>query len=259
VHPILVDLGFVKLPSYGLLVALGVVVGLFAINRRADRSGLDGTRLVDISLWIVIWALLGAKGLLVVVELPRYLHNPSEILGLLRAGGVFLGGFFAAVISGLFLFKKYRLPPLVAMDAIIPSLALGHAIGRIGCLMAGCCWGGVCDLPWAITYTDPQAAANVGTPLHVALHPFPAYAALFNFCLYALLEWLYARRPNPGTVFATYLLVYGAGRFALEWTRGDDVRGFVFAGALSTSQLIGGIMILLGGALMAWISRRSRP
>jgi phosphatidylglycerol:prolipoprotein diacylglycerol transferase len=259
VHPILFDLGFFKLPSYGVLVALGVVVGLLTLNRRANRAGLDGPRLVDIALWIVIWALIGAKGLLVLVEAPRYLSNPAELLGLLRAGGVFLGGFFAAVVAGIVLFRRSKLPALVAMDAIIPSLAVGHAIGRLGCLMAGCCWGRVCELPWAITYTDQQAAANVGTPLHVALHPFPVYAALFNFGLYALLEWLYARRPDPGTVFATYLVVYGAGRSLLEMTRGDAARGFVLSGALSTSQLIGIVMIALGAWLHLRILRRRRP
>jgi phosphatidylglycerol:prolipoprotein diacylglycerol transferase len=257
VHPILIDLGFFKIPSYGVLGALGVVVGLITLNRRANRAGLDGARLVDIALWIVIWALIGAKGLLVVVELPRYLTNPAELLGLLRAGGVFLGGFFAAVIAGIVLFKRYKLPALVAMDAIIPSLALGHSIGRIGCLLAGCCWGGVCHMPWAVTYTNPQAAANVGTPLHVALHPFPAYAALFNLGLYVLLEWLYARRHRPGSIFATYLMIYGAGRFLLEFTRGDEARGFVLSGVLSTSQLIGLVMIGLGAVLTFWVRRRS--
>ena len=133
------------------------------------------------------------------------------MLGLLRAGGVFLGGFIAAVIAGVVLIRRYQLPGWRTMDAIIPSLALGHAIGRIGCLMAGCCWGRVCDLPWAVTYTDPQAAANVGTPLHIALHPFPAYAAIFNFALYGFLEWLYGRRLAPGRVFASYLMLYGVG------------------------------------------------
>ena len=95
-HPILIDFGFFQLPTYGVLVALGVMVGLFTLKLRADRSGMDGARLVDVALWIVIWALLGAKGLLVLVELPRYLGDPGQILGLLRAGGVFLGGFIAA-------------------------------------------------------------------------------------------------------------------------------------------------------------------
>ncbi len=254
-HPILIDFGFFQLPAYGVLMALGVMVGLFTIKLRANRSGLDGDRLVDLGLWVVIWALLGAKGLLVLVELPRYLGNPGQLFGLVRAGGVFLGGFIAAVVAGVILIRRYQLPGWRTMDVMVPSLALSHAIGRIGCLMAGCCWGRVCDLPWAITYTDPRAAANVGTPLHIALHPFPAYAAIFNFALYGFLEWLYGRRLAPGRVFASYLMLYGVGRFVLEWTRGDEARGFVLSGLLSTSQFIGLVLFVLGLGVNLWISR----
>jgi phosphatidylglycerol:prolipoprotein diacylglycerol transferase len=255
-HPILIDLGFFQVPTYGLLVATGVVAGLFTLKRRGDRAGLDGSLLVDVGLWLVIWALVGAKGLLVLVELPRYIHHPAELVGLVRAGGVFLGGFLAAVIAGVILFRRHRLPPLTTMDAMVPSVALGQAIGRLGCLMAGCCWGSRCDLPWAITYTDPAAAANVGTPLGVPLHPYPAYEAMFDFALFVGLELLFRQRLAPGRVFATYLLVYGGGRFLLEWTRGDAARGFVLSGAFSTSQAIGLAMVGLGVALHLWISRR---
>jgi len=258
-HPILVDLGFYRVPSYGVLVATGVLLGLLTLKRRADRAGLDGTRLVDVGLWLVIWALVGAKGLLVLVELPRYLRDPADLIGLMRAGGVFLGGFAAAVAAGIVLFRRYHLPALATMDVIVPSVALGQAIGRLGCLLAGCCWGSRCSLPWAVTYTDPAAASNVGTPLNVPLHPFPAYEALFDLALFLGLDLLYRRRPAAGRVFASYLLAYGAGRFLLEWVRGDAARGFVLAGALSTSQLIAAAMVVLGAALHVWITRRRRP
>lgn len=258
-HPTLVDLGFYQLPSYGVLVALGVVAGLLTLKRRGDHAGLDGGQLVDVGLWLVIWALVGAKGLLVLVELPRYLHDPAQLIGLVRAGGVFLGGFLAAVVAGVVLFRRYRLPVLATLDVFVPSLALGQAIGRVGCLLAGCCWGSRCDLPWAITYADPSAAANVGTPLHAALHPYPAYESLLDLGLYVVLALLYRRRPSAGRVFATYLIAYGGGRFLLEWTRGDAARGFVLSGALSTSQLIALAMIVLGAALHSAIARRRKP
>jgi len=258
-HPILVDLGFFQVPSYGVLVATGVLIGLLTLKWRADRAGLDGARLVDVGLWLVIWALVGAKGLLVLVEPPRYLRDPGDLIGLMRAGGVFLGGFAAAVAAGIVLFRRYHLPALATMDVIVPSVALGQAIGRLGCLLAGCCWGSRCSLPWAVTYTDPAAASNVGTPLNVPLHPFPAYEALFDFALFLGLDLLYRRRPAAGRVFASYLLAYGAGRFLLEWVRGDAARGFVLAGALSTSQLIAAAMVVLGAALHVWITRRRRP
>ena len=256
-HPILIDFGFFQLPAYGVLLAAGVIAGLWTLRLRADRAGMDGAHLVDLALWLVIWALLGAKLLLVMVELPRYIAHPAELLGMVRAGGVFLGGLIAAVIAAIVLLRRYNLPALPSLDVIAPSIALGHAIGRIGCLMAGCCWGGHCDLPWAITYTNPIAAENLGTPLNVPLHPFPIYASIFNLGLYLLLAALYKRRPAPGRVFATYLMLYGIGRILLEFTRGDAVRGFVFNGALSTSQLISLALIVIGIGLQVWVSRRA--
>jgi phosphatidylglycerol:prolipoprotein diacylglycerol transferase len=257
-HPILVDLGFLKLPSYGVALAIAVLVALWTLRRRADAAGLDGPRLVDLCLWLVIWALLGAKLLLVIIDLRRYLSHPGELLGVVRAGGVFLGGFLAAAVVAVILLRRYRLRFLPAADVIVPSLALGHAIGRIGCLMAGCCWGAHCEAPWAITYTDPQAAVNVGTPLHVPLHPFPLYAAVFNFTLFLVLAALYRSRPATGRVFGTYLVLYGVGRFALEFFRGDDARGFLLNGLMSTSQAIAIALVLVGAALHVWLLRR-RP
>jgi phosphatidylglycerol:prolipoprotein diacylglycerol transferase len=256
-HPILIDLGFFQVPSYGVMLATAVVVALWTLRFRADRAGMDGPHLVDFGLWLVIWALVGAKALLVLVELPRYIRDPASILGTIRAGGVFLGGFAAAVIAAIVLLRRYGLPALPTFDVISPSLALGHAIGRIGCLLAGCCWGGSCELPWAVTYTNPIAAQNLGTPLHQPLHPFPVYSGLFNIALYLLLAALFRRGPASGRVFATYLMCYGVGRFLLEWTRGDAARGFVLGGFLSTSQLISLILILAGAGLHLWISRRS--
>ncbi len=255
-HPILIDFGFFQLPSYGVLLATAVIVALWTLRLRTDRAGMDGTQLVDFGLWLVIWALVGAKLLLVLVELPRYLRDPAAILGTIRAGGVFLGGFVAAIVAAVVLLRRYRLQALPSFDVLSPSLALGHAIGRMGCLLAGCCWGAACDLPWAITYTDPIAAQNLGTPLHQPLHPFPVYSALFNVALYLGLAALSKRGLAPGRVFATYLMCYGVGRFLLEWTRGDAARGFVFGGALSVSQLISIGLVLIGAGLHLWVSRR---
>lgn len=255
-HPILIDLGFYALPAYGLMLATAVLVALWTIKIRAEGAGMDPARLVDFGLWLVIWALLGAKILLVLVEWKRYLGDPAQLLGLVRAGGVFLGGFLAAIVAAAVMLRRYQLQALPTFDILAPSLALAQAIGRVGCLLAGCCWGHECDLPWAITYTDPAAAVNVGTPLHIAVHPFPAYAAVFNFAVFLILSWLYKKKLAAGRVFATYLILYGLGRFLLEFTRGDEVRGLYFGDLVSTSQLISAVLVATGIGLQWWISRR---
>ena len=255
-HPILIDLGFYALPSYGVMLAIAVLIGMFTIKRRADHAGMNGERLVDFSLWLIIWALVGAKGLLIIVEFPRYLAHPGELLGVVRAGGVFLGGFITALAAATILIRRYNLPAFKTFDVLAPSVALGHAIGRFGCLLAGCCWGGHCEQSWAITYTDPKAWELLGTPLNLPVHPFPIYAAIFNFILYLGLAAMFRMKPRSGRVFATYLAIYGVGRYLLEFTRGDEQRGAVFDGLLSTSQLIGILMVLTGVAIHLWVSLR---
>ncbi len=257
-HPVLIDLGFWQIPSYGLLLALGVVVALWTAGRRARTRGLEADRVIDLGLWIVIWALLGSKLTLVVIELPRYLSNPHELLALVRAGGVFLGGFVTGVVAAAVLLRRYELPALLTLDTLAPSVALGQAIGRLGCLAAGCCWGSHCDAPWAITYSNPIAAEKLGTPLGIPASPISGLLVLRQPVIFAGLSWFYRQRPEPGRVFATYLLLYGPARFVLEWTRGDAARGFVFGGALSTSQFISVVMIVAGFGLHLWISRRQK-
>ena len=255
-HPELIDLGFWAVPTYGVVLAVAVVVGLWTLKLRADQAEMDGTKIVDLTLWIVIWALVGSKLLMVLLDLPRYLRHPADLVGTLRAGGVFLGGFIAALVTAVILVRRYALPALATLDVIVPSLALGHAIGRIGCLMAGCCWGRACELPWAIRYTDSRAAELLGTPLYQPVHPSPVYESVFNFGLYLVLAALYRRLPPAGRVFAAYLVLYGIGRFLLEYLRGDADRGFVFGGALSTSQLIAALMVPAGAGLALWATRR---
>jgi phosphatidylglycerol:prolipoprotein diacylglycerol transferase len=257
-HPVLIDLGFIALPSYGMLLAIAVLTSIWTLKRRADAAGMESNRIVDLTIWLIIWALIGAKLLLILVELPRYLRDITELVGVLRAGGVFLGGFIGGMVAVVVLLRRYKLQFLPTADVIVPSVALGHSIGRIGCLLAGCCWGAHCDLSWSIRYTDPQATENVGTPLHVDLHPFPVYSAIFNLVLYLCLAGLFRLRPTPGMVFSAYLILYGIGRFALEWTRGDVSRGFVLGGLLSTSQLIGLGMVLAGAGLAAFVTARSK-
>ncbi len=254
-HPTLIDFGFFQLGSYGVVLVVGIICGLWRLKVRADANNLDGMLLVDFSIWALIWALVGSKALLVIVELPRYIKNPSQLLGIVRVGGVFLGGLIAAVITAAILLRRYKLRFLDTLDVICPSVALGHAIGRVGCLLAGCCWGSFCELPWAMTYTHPDGYDPLGTPLGITVHPFPVYSMIFNFSLYLGLAYLYRHKPAPGRVFATYLVIYGLGRFLLELARGDHLRGFVLDGLLSTSQAISLGLILTGAALHAWLFR----
>ncbi len=255
--PILIDLGFFKLPTYGVLLAIGLGLALWTARLRAFAVDLPGDRVFDLGLWVIIWGLVGGKVLLVVTE-PSYLTSLDGAVSLLRAGGVFYGGLLGALAAAVTLFRRYHLPFFPVVDVLAPSVALGHAIGRLGCFAAGCCYGASCSLPWAVTYENPVAHEISGTPLGVPLHPSQLYEAAFNLANFAFLVALFRHRPRPGTVFAAYLMSYGTGRFLLEMLRGDPDRGFVLSGLLSTSQAIALVMIVLGlGTLVAVRRRRA--
>ena len=140
-------------------------------------------------------------------------------------------------------------------DLIAPGIALGHIVGRFGCLLAGCCYGRPTDVPWAITFTDPNAAANVGTPLGIALHPTQMYDAGAELIILGLLLLTERKgRRFAGRTFWAYLLLYGISRFVIEFYRGDISRGTI-GGALSTSQFVSALLVPLSLAMLVYLRR----
>jgi phosphatidylglycerol:prolipoprotein diacylglycerol transferase len=248
-HPILFEIGGWPVYSYGVLLALAYLAGLQLAVVRARRTGLDGAKIMDFGIYLIIAALVGAKLMLVVIDLDYFLARPRELFSLVRAGGVFYGGLLGALGAAIWLARRYRLRLWTVADLFAPGIALGHIIGRFGCLLAGCCYGRPTDRPWGITFTDPVAAANVGTPLNTPLHPTQLYDAGAEFLiLIVLLATERRARPFAGRTFWTYMLLYGASRFVVEMFRGDE-RGVLMG--LSTSQFVSALIVPLG-LLMLW-------
>lgn len=256
-HPVLFEVGGWPVYSYGVLLAAAYLAGLQLAVVRARRAGLDAAKVMDFGIYLIIAALVGAKLMLIVVDFPYYRANPREILSLARAGGVFYGGLIAALIVGLLLVRRYKLPIWKTSDLIAPGIALGHVIGRMGCLMAGCCYGKPTTVPWAITFRNPLASLNVGTPLDVPLHPTQLYdAGAELLILIALLATEKKGKPFAGRTFWIYMLLYAISRYIIEIYRGDD-RGMFFNGMLSTSQIFS-IVVVPVSLFMLWrLSKRS--
>lgn len=253
-HPILFELGNWPVYSYGVLLAAAYLLALQLAVWRAKRRGIDPNRVMDLGIWIIIAALVGAKLLLVVVDWDYYRSNPREMLSLFRSAGVFYGGLVVATLTGLVLIRRYKLPVWATADLYAPGIALGHVIGRMGCFFAGCCWGKPTDLPWGITFTNPAASINVGTPLNVALHPTQLYEAGAELIILTLLlaterKWKYFE----GRTFWLYMLLYGITRFIIEFYRGDP-RGMVMG--ISTSQFVSVLLVPLSIGMLYWLSRR---
>src|SRR5881392_2543457 len=172
-------IGTLTIYTYGVLLAAAYLLGLQFALVRARKRNLDANRVMDLGIYIIISALIGAKLLLLVPDFQTFKNNPAELFNLLREGGVFYGGLLVAVTVALFYIRRVGLPLWTTCDVFAPGIALGHVIGRFGCLFAGCCYGKAVAAPhwWTVTFTDPFAAANVGTPLGVPLYPTQIFEA----------------------------------------------------------------------------------
>src|SRR6266851_8651696 len=212
-YPRLFELGPITVYTYGVLLAAAYLFGLQLARVRARARGLDANRILDLGIYIIISALIGAKLLLLITDFRTFSANPRELLTLARSGGVFYGGLILAVVVALVYIRRIGLPLWTTCDVFAPGIALGHVIGRFGCLFAGCCYGKEAHVPWAITFTDPFAAANVGTPLGVRLHPTQLYEAGAELLI--LIVLLVSERKGrlfAGRTFWLYMLLYAVSR-----------------------------------------------
>jgi phosphatidylglycerol:prolipoprotein diacylglycerol transferase len=235
-HPILFSVAGWPVYAYGVLLAAAYLAGLQLAVVRARRAGVDPAKIMDLGIYLIIAALVGAKLMLIVVDFKYFTSHPGELLSLVRAGGVFYGGLILSFAVGMWLIGRYKLPVWSTSDLYAPGIALGHVIGRLGCLMAGCCYGRPTTLPWGITFTSPIAADNAGTPLNEALHPTQLYDAGAELLILVILLALERRgRPFAGRTFWLYILLYAISRFIVEMFRGDP-RGTI--AGVSTSQFV---------------------
>jgi len=252
--PQLFHYGRFFLPTYGVLVSTGVLLGLWISVRNAERMGIDGDKAWNLGILVVLCGIIGAKTLYIINDWSTYKDNLGEIFSIstLQAGGVFSGGLLAAFAAAAWYVHKHRLPPLGTCDAFAPGLALGHSIGRIGCFAAGCCYGKPTHHWWGVTFTNPLANSITDTPLNVPLQPTQLMESAVELANFVFLMWLLKRRKFNGQIIGAFMFVYGIARFFIEFLRGDPGRGSVFGGAMSGTQLIA-IGLVLAGGLIWWL------
>lgn len=258
-HPVLFRIGGLTLHSYGVLLVAGVLLGLWIARRRAAATGLDPERVWNLGVYMVLAGLVGAKLWYVLSDWGYFSQNPGQLFSLemLQAGGVFYGGFLGALITAVAYASWAKLSFLPLADAYMPGLALGHALGRLGCFFAGCCWGKETEVAWGVTFTDPAAAQIVGTPLGIRLHPTQLYESAAEFAIFGILWWLTGRQKFTGQIFAAFVILYGAVRFTNEFFRGDPGRTMLFDGAMSLMQVVSIGLVLLG--VILWLRGARTP
>ena len=253
--PQLFHIGQFFLPTYGFLVALGVLLGLWISVRNSERLGIDGDKAWNFGILLVLSGIVGSK-LLYVINEGMSLKEIFSI-STLQAGGVFSGGLLAAFVAAAWYVRKYHMPPLGTCDAFSPGLALGHAIGRLGCFAAGCCYGKETHHWWGVIFRNPLAHSITGTPLNVPLEPTQLFECAVELANFFFLMWLLKRRKFEGQIFGAFLFIYGVARFFLEYLRDDPGRGSVFGGVMTGTQLIA-IGLVIGGGVIWWLRPGSK-
>jgi len=250
--PKIFSIGSFFLPAYGLFVAAGFLAGIWLTTKLARGKGLDTEKVMNLAIYCALAGLLGAKLLMFVMDFGYYSQNPGRVFSFdtLLSAGVYYGGFWGALGFAWVYMKRQGLAWLKTADAFAPGVALGHAIGRLGCFAAGCCWGSSCDRPWAVTFTNPEAHELTGVPLGVKLHPAQLYESVV---VGVLAWWLYRQSLKPhrdGRILGLYLVTYSAARFGIEFFRYHEQR-FPFGGPLSWTQWIAvGLAVAGAGMLM---------
>jgi phosphatidylglycerol:prolipoprotein diacylglycerol transferase len=243
-------LGPYTLPTYGVLIAIAFLTGLYVAGRQAKREGLDQEKITDLTLYVLIAGIVGARLLLLAIDWKFYWAHPRDAFwAFLQSGGVFYGGLLLAFPVAAWYARQHQLDGWRTADVLAPGVVIGQAIGRIGCLAAGCCHGRPTTVPWAVTFRDVYTYRLIGTPLDMPLHPTQLYEAGACLLIFVFLLWLSGRKRFPGQVALAYVFLYSIARFVVEFFRGDKVRGFPFGGPLSTSQVIA-IPLALGAAVL---------
>ena len=274
-HPVLIDLGFFKLHTYGLMIALGFLVGMQLGAREARRvdvseeGGFDQF-ILDLTFWILLASIAGARLLFIIVEWDAvYARDPLKILRIWEGGFVFYGGFIGAVLFSVYYCRRKGRSFLLVADTLIPSVALGHFFGRLGCLAAGCCWGVEAHPDFALAIQLPEGSLAHSSMLRSGLippgaehtphvHPVQLYESVGELGIFFVLLFARSLKRFHGQALLTYLFLYPILRTSLEFLRGDKERGeyLVLGAKVSTSQIISVVIAGVAITLLIVLVRR---
>jgi phosphatidylglycerol:prolipoprotein diacylglycerol transferase len=246
---VLFDIGPFTIYGYGFMIALGVLAAFLVGMYREKKYAVGDDQIFSMGIWCLVCGWGAAKVLFIITEIPTFIENPKYFLETLASGFVVYGGLIGGILTGYVFCRVKKLSFLKYFDLVMPSIALAQAIGRFGCLMAGCCYGKVTESAFHLIF---PAACNYA-PGGVPLIPTQLISAAANFLNFLALLFLAKRTKSDGQVGGLYLIFYSIGRFLIECLR-DDPRGSV--GLLSTSQFIAIFMLIAGIAIFVYCGRK---
>lgn len=240
-HPILFRIGDFEVGTYGLALSIAFAVGITLAYFRAKWEGGRPEHIFNLSVWVILGGILGAKVLLLITDITYFIDYPGELLGVWRLGGVWWGGPLVGALVAWLYTKHHKMGFLKSADILSPSMVLGLAIGRLGgCFMAGCCYGKPTTCALGVIFTNEYSHRMFGTPLHIPIHPTQLYNSFANLVNFIILTLVFKKKKFDGQIFLLCIMTYSVGRFITEFFR-DDPRGSVslLIWTPSTSQFIG--------------------
>jgi phosphatidylglycerol:prolipoprotein diacylglycerol transferase len=252
-YPILFHIGSITIYSYGFFIMLGALAAYYYALKQAPTIGLTSDSTSEMTLLLILSAYAGGKIFLWFSDWDYYMQHPMKMIAFSGSGFVFYGSFIVCILSLLVFFRIKKINAAPAFDVLAVCTALVHGFGKIGCLMAGCCHGKICSPFWGIVYHDPLSQAH---PLHTPLYPAPIIDSVVVFCTCLFLMRYHKKKKFNGELMLLYVLIYSTNRFFTEFLRGDDDRGFI--GALSQSQWVSIILLLVAGGLYWWLGKSSK-
>ncbi len=251
-HPDLISIGPITLHTYGLFVALGFLVGLMVTVKLAKAEGVSSSQVMDMGFVIILSAIIGSRVLYIIMNASHYTREPLDMLKIWEGGLVFSGGVLGVILTMLWYIKRHGLALGKIADLWAPAMAIGQAFGRIGCFMAGCCYGKPTDQWWGITFTNPHCLA----PLNQPLHPTQLYSSLSGFVIFLVVLVLYQRRKFEGQVFLWLLIMHSTARLAIERFRGDN-RGLFLSSNMTLTQFVT-LLILIASVGILFVVKSKR-
>ncbi len=243
-------------PTYYVLYLLSFLAAIILATRTSSRYQLSPVRAVDLGIVAFTSGIIGSRLFHIFFEAPHYYReHPIRIFYLWQGGFVLYGGLIVGFLACYYFLRRYQEPVRLWADAVAPCILLGIAIGRIGCLAAGCCYGHEADGFWGMVFTHPGSAA----PLNIPIHPTQILESFGTFILAGIHYWALRKPPRiHGTGFISATLSYCVLRFMIEFLRGDPERGFLFNGLFSTSQFISLLVIAASVTALVYLHRRGK-
>lgn len=261
-HPVLLKIGPVTIHSYGFMMALGVLSAILLSLKLASKHNIDKKQLSDFFFYTILLGLLGAKLFLLATDAGYYFEKPARMKELIFSGGTFYGGLIFGALYATWFIRRHKWDFRLMGDIVGPSVALAHFFGRMGCFMAGCCWGREAhDCAIAVKFENMNT--STGVPHGVLLYPVQLIESLLNLLNFFVLMLLSRRKTFNGQIFAVYIFNYALIRYSVEFLRGDPDRGYVFGNwehpfsSLSVPQLISLLGVVLAAIL--YFNFRKKP